>query len=326
MEQASMARLGVPGAVFNPSEGARKTMPTISPGNYPKFAGLEIVRSPLFPADWQGTAVTCDFRAHRVVRFAIDDLGAVKTAEGSAKKATSGFVTREMPDIARTAELAFRPIDVRLGPDGALYIADWTNPVINHGEVDFRDPRRDHVHGRIWRVAPKGSKPLKWAKIDSSSLKAKQLSESKWELEQSAQLLHASSHRDEPQSSTDSGASRVNDTSPRARLLAMRALSRKPSTEAATKVLVAALNAPADDPYYEFAAWISINDLATVWTDALAKGRVEGGHGGEAEATSLGPWSDSAGAGVGGTVEIDGRWTSSAGRFGAMDRTDRQGR
>ena len=39
------------------------------------------------------------------------------------------------------------------------YIADWYNPIIQHGEVDFRDPRRDHVHGRIWRVTAKG-RPL----------------------------------------------------------------------------------------------------------------------------------------------------------------------
>ena len=42
------------------------------------------------------------------------------------------------------------------GPDGAIYIADWYNPIIQHGEVDFRDPRRDHTHGRIWRVSYKG--------------------------------------------------------------------------------------------------------------------------------------------------------------------------
>ena len=41
---------------------------------------------------------------------------------------------------------------MKIGPDGAIYIADWYNPIIQHGEVDFRDPRRDHVHGRIWRV------------------------------------------------------------------------------------------------------------------------------------------------------------------------------
>src|SRR6185503_12077188 len=58
-----------------------------------------------------------------------------------------------------STDKAFRPIDIKMGPDGAIYIADWYNPIINHGEVDFRDPRRDKVHGRIWRVAAKG-KPL----------------------------------------------------------------------------------------------------------------------------------------------------------------------
>src|SRR4029434_7788641 len=99
-----------------------------------------------------------------------------------------------MPDVARTAELAFRPIDVRLGPDGALYIADWTNPVINHGEVDFRDPRRDHVHGRIWRVASKGKSAVKWEVPLKKATEAllKQLSSTNlWEMEQVRRALEA---------------------------------------------------------------------------------------------------------------------------------------
>ncbi len=64
-----------------------------------------------------------------------------------------------MPDLITSTDRAFRPIDVRMGPDGALYIADWYNPIINHGEVGFRDPRRDKTHGRIWRVSAK-NRPL----------------------------------------------------------------------------------------------------------------------------------------------------------------------
>jgi putative heme-binding domain-containing protein len=131
-----------PGARFNPTPNTRRVMDLISPGKYPKFASLEIVQSRAFPADWQGSIVTCDFRANRVTRFSLSDNGA-------------GFVTRQEADILRTANPTFRPIDVKLGPDGALYIADWSNPIINHGEVDFRDPRRDRWHGRIWRVAAK---------------------------------------------------------------------------------------------------------------------------------------------------------------------------
>ena len=39
-----------------------------------------------------------------------------------------------------------------MGPDGAIYVADLYNPIIQHGEVDFRDPA-DHKHGRIWRIS-----------------------------------------------------------------------------------------------------------------------------------------------------------------------------
>jgi len=171
-----------PGAVFAPSEGARQTMGSISPGTYPKFAGLELIHSPHFPDDWQGHAVTCDFRAHRIVRFKINDLSPTK----------SGYVTQEMPDIARTADLAFRPIDIKLGPDGALYIADWTNPVINHGEVDFRDPRRDKTQGRIWRVTYKGRETVKWEPLAEKAMAElfdKLLANSEWESTQARSVL-----------------------------------------------------------------------------------------------------------------------------------------
>lgn len=138
---------GLLGASYLAAVPSRRLLGSVSPGQYPKFAGIEFVHSPLFPAEWQGNVITGDFRAHRIVRFAIEDQGA-------------GYVTRELPDVVRSVDSSFRPIDVAMGPDGALYIADWSNPIIQHGEVDFRDPRRDKEHGRIWRVAPKGSTAL----------------------------------------------------------------------------------------------------------------------------------------------------------------------
>lgn len=145
----------LPGATYQTLAPARRELQSISPGNYPKFCSLEIVRSEMFPADWQGDLITCDFRAHRVVRFKVADQGA-------------GYVTSEQPDLLRTTADSFRPIDVRIGPDGALYVADWSNPIIQHGEVDFRDPRRDKSHGRIWRIAAKASTPK--ARFDLTTL------------------------------------------------------------------------------------------------------------------------------------------------------------
>ena len=133
-----------PGSVFVTAHSAKKILRGLNPGQ-PKHCGLEVVNSSHFPAEWQGNLITNDFRGHRVNRFVISESG-------------SGYVSRQAPDLIRTSHAAFRPIDVKIGPDGALYIADWYNPIIQHGEVDFRDPRRDHVHGRIWRVTYKGRK------------------------------------------------------------------------------------------------------------------------------------------------------------------------
>lgn len=138
---------GVPGANYSSMAPTRRVLQSITPGSQPKYCGEAMIRSSHFPADWQGDVITCDFRAQRIVRFKLSDQGA-------------GYVTQAMPDLLTSTAASFRPIDVKLGPDGALYIADWSNPIIQHGEVDFRDPRRDKEHGRIWRVAYKGRPAL----------------------------------------------------------------------------------------------------------------------------------------------------------------------
>ena len=118
----------------------------LNPGS-PKYCGLEIVSGRHLPDDWQGNIITNDFRGHRVCRFKL------------RRRRRRLRVAASSPNVIKTNHPAFRPIDVKMGPDGAIYIADWYNPIIQHGEVDFRDPRRDHTHGRIWRVTAKG-RPL----------------------------------------------------------------------------------------------------------------------------------------------------------------------
>ena len=41
----------------------------------------------------------------------------------------------------------------------ATHTSAWSHPTIHHGEIAFRDPRRDHTHGRIWRITAK-NRPL----------------------------------------------------------------------------------------------------------------------------------------------------------------------
>lgn len=127
-----------PDSVFVTSPGEVRWLPGMNPGS-PKHCGLEVISGGHFPEAWWGDLVTSDFRGHRVCRFTVRPGG-------------SHFTSRQQPEIVTSSHIAFRPIDARLGPDGALYIADWYNPIIQHGEVDFRDERRDRERGRIWRV------------------------------------------------------------------------------------------------------------------------------------------------------------------------------
>ena len=135
-----------PGAAFVTAVGADRILKGLSPGQ-PKHCGLEILGGAHLPEDYRGTFLTNDFRGNRVNRFVVEE-------------SQSGYVARQVEDLIWTDHVAFRPIDASMGPDGAIYISDWYNPIIQHGEVDFRDPRRDRIHGRIWRVTRKDSPPL----------------------------------------------------------------------------------------------------------------------------------------------------------------------
>ena len=73
----------------------------------------------------------------------------------------SGFKTERIVSPIISSSKAFRPVDVSVGPDGALYACDWFNAVIGHYQASYADPRRDRSHGRIWRITAKGLPTVK---------------------------------------------------------------------------------------------------------------------------------------------------------------------
>lgn len=146
-----------PGATFLASPGAEEILRGLNPGQ-PKHSGLEIVSGRHLPEEWTGSLITNDFRANRVNRFQLEEQG-------------SGYASKQMPDLLWTDHVAFRPVDISVGPDGAIYIADWYNPIIQHGEVDFHDPRRDKEHGRIWRITAKKRSLVKKPKLADASVR-----------------------------------------------------------------------------------------------------------------------------------------------------------
>jgi putative heme-binding domain-containing protein len=135
-------------------QGGRRD-PILLQGRGRKTSNPEIIESAHFPDEWQGLLLPGGYINNSVWTLRVEQDG-------------SGFKINDdttLPPLIQSTHGSFRPIDVRLGPDGALYLADWYNPIIGHYQASFRHPDRDKVHGRIWRITAKGRPLLQAPKI-----------------------------------------------------------------------------------------------------------------------------------------------------------------
>ncbi len=77
----------------------------------------------------------------------------------------SSFQTSDLGHPVTTSDRWFRPVDIELGPDGALYIADWYDGQVNH--YRNHEGQIDQSNGRIYRLRAKDRKPPR--RIDLSN-------------------------------------------------------------------------------------------------------------------------------------------------------------
>lgn len=122
--------------------------------------GTGILTSRHFPDDWQN-----NFLNLNVISFQ----GCYRV---KVKQEGSGLWGESLPDLFYSEDPNFRPTFINVGPDGALYFADWHNPIIGHLQHHLRDPNRDHAHGRVYRLTYEGRPLMKPAKIDGQPIAA----------------------------------------------------------------------------------------------------------------------------------------------------------
>lgn len=82
----------------------------------------------------------------------------------------STFVTRAAGDFITSTDIWFRPIESTVGPDGALYVADWYDYNISHSSPKNRSEwyQPSRFDGRVWRVAPRDVKLIASGSFDLS--------------------------------------------------------------------------------------------------------------------------------------------------------------
>ncbi|MDI1312462.1 PVC-type heme-binding CxxCH protein [Prosthecobacter sp.] len=130
-------------------------------GSYTAAAGCAIYEGGAWPEKWNYSYFCTEPTLNIVSHFFVEKDGVTYKAHREAG--------REKTEFIRSKDLWFRPIENRVGPDGALYVVDFYNQAVIHNDTRGPihgpanaavRPDRDHYFGRIWKVQHKQAKPV----------------------------------------------------------------------------------------------------------------------------------------------------------------------
>jgi putative heme-binding domain-containing protein len=131
----------------------RKGINFILPNGVRPNLGNEWIVSRALPDHLQKQfTYACVINMNGLTRYAIREDGAGFMGE----RVKTDKNTKDYDDLIRSTDKHFRPCDPQIGPDGALWFGDWANALIGHMQYSQRDPNRDHVRGRIYRLVGTG--------------------------------------------------------------------------------------------------------------------------------------------------------------------------
>jgi len=139
-------------------------------GGYTSAAGHNIYTARSFPKSyWNRVGFVAEPTGRVLHNVVLNKKGAGYTEE-------NGF------NLLASSDEWFSPVHAEVGPDGAVWVADWYNFIIQHNPTPrgfdngagnaYINPLRDSKHGRIYRVVYKGAKPYKPVKLDRNDPKS----------------------------------------------------------------------------------------------------------------------------------------------------------
>jgi putative membrane-bound dehydrogenase-like protein len=146
-------------------------------GGFTAAAGHRFYTARNYPKEfWNNVAFVCEPTGHVVHMAQINKRGA-------------GFLEKDGWNLFASADEWVAPVEAKVGPDGAVWVLDWYNFIIQHNPTPtperggfegvngkgnaYENPLRDKSHGRIWRVvsrAAKEYKPIRLSKDDPGGL------------------------------------------------------------------------------------------------------------------------------------------------------------
>ncbi len=132
--------------------------------------GLAIYQSSLFPPTYRNQLLFGNLHGHRLVANYTDPKG-------------SSYIGKHAADFLRSNDMHFIPVTQKVGPDGAVYVSDWSDQQICHRGSNAVE-HWDRSNGRIYRISYDGWKPWKGdlaKESDESLVKLAVQTENEWE-------------------------------------------------------------------------------------------------------------------------------------------------
>lgn len=166
----------VQGGYYQKSWG--KHGPLTNPHAYGYFPAMKHAPAERFShtlVKYESDALPERYREHLIAPVPLHNYVAVSKMSPDG----STWQTEDQFHVMDTDDIWFRPVDIKVGNDGCVYVVDWCDTRLTH--VDPRDTW-DRARGRIWRIEPNGysgTQPVNLRELSTEELLEKLSSDNK---------------------------------------------------------------------------------------------------------------------------------------------------